>query len=99
MRRIRSQLALLSENTDRLKASSPLKGVGSSEIIDDEEQAGTYVALGGVSEMKIRSIRAQFGYQLFSKGFFSRGLFHLLESNEPPAHVIALFPHLVPDGR
>jgi hypothetical protein len=65
----------------------------------EEKMANSYVALGGVSEDKIRSIRAQFGYQLFAKGEFRRGLFHLLEAHEPPSHVLALFPLLLPAGR
>ena len=110
VRRVNAQLDLLLEHARRLRpaAQTPRRLSGSADAggggggsgVDEEEaaQAGTYVALGGVSEAKVRSIRSQFGYQLCAKGDFSRGLFHLLEAQEPPASVLALFPQLLPDG-
>lgn len=107
VRRVNAQLDLLLEHARRLRpaAQTPRRLSGSADAggggggdEEGEAQAGTYVALGGVSEAKVRSIRSQFGYQLFAKGDFSRGLFHLLEAQEPPASVLALFPQLLPDG-
>lgn len=101
VRNVRAQLDALLEHSERIKVASTPTPRGRNVLggaVEDEEQAGTYVALGGVSEDKVRSIRAQFGYQLFAKGDFSRGLFHLLEAQEPPNNVLALFPQLLPDS-
>lgn len=56
------------------------------------------VALVGVSDGKIRQIRAHFGYQLFSRGNFGQALAHLSGAREPVRRVLALVPQLLPVG-
>ena len=56
------------------------------------------IALVGVSDAKIRQIRAHFGYQLFARGTFGPALGHLAAAREPVRHVLALVPQLLPRG-
>lgn len=53
-------------------------------------------ALGGVNELKIRQIRAQFGYRLFARADYAPALAHLLHAREPVRRVLSLFPQLLP---
>lgn len=54
--------------------------------------------LAGVSETRIQSIRAQFGYSLFATGDFAAAIHHLEHAGEPIRRIAALFPQVTPPG-
>lgn len=53
---------------------------------------------GGVSEAKVRQIRSDYGYVLFSEGRFPQSLAQLDAAQEPLKRTLGLFPRLLPTG-
>lgn len=93
---IRSRMAALEAAT---RSSNSSSGGASAIGAGEGGDAGFSLdAVGGVTESKIRQIRAQFGYQLFATGDFQTSLSHLAHAHEPVTRILSLFPQFLPRG-
>ena len=85
------------EEADLANTAATMTREGKGVNDDDGEREGAFnMALGGVSDAKIRSIRAAYGFQLFSRGDYGPALFHLGAAHVPVWRVLCLYPQLLP---